>query len=92
MKPFGLISEAGVQLISAQNNVKQAVAAKDAVLASQEEQIRSLQEELHVTKEELDATRDGLHNATVELENVRAPVLQGACEAALDNQAVTGRH
>ena len=60
-----------MQLVSAQQDVKQAVAAKDAALAAQEEQICSLQEELNVTKEELDVTRDGLNQATMELENVR---------------------
>ena len=62
---------ASVQLVSAQQDVKQAVAAKDAALTAQEEQICSLQEELRVTKEELDVTRDGLNQATMELENVR---------------------
>lgn len=61
-----------VQLVSAQQDVKQAVAAKDAALNAQEDQICSLQQELNATKEELDVTRDGLNQATMELENVRS--------------------
>lgn len=69
---FHLFVSPAVQLVSAHQDVKQAVAAKDAALAAQEDQIKSLHDELHVTKEELDVTRDGLNQATIELDRVRS--------------------